>query len=127
PVGWGLHVRPYAGERWWVAGLFVGFAVLFMVVGYALAARRDVGAGLLSERLGPAEAAPSLGSPFALAWRLHRGLLIGWIIAQALTGAGLGGAAAGIGDLQAPSQWITDILTRMGGGKGLTDASLAAR
>src|SRR5207249_6018647 len=91
PVGWGLHVRPYAGERWWVAGLFVGFAVLFMVVGYALAARRDVGAGLLSERLGPAEAAPSLGSPFALAWRLHRGLLIGWIIAQALTGAVLGG------------------------------------
>jgi len=126
PVGWGLHLRPYAGERWWVAGLFAGFAVLFTVAGYALVARRDVGAGLLPERLGPAGAAPSLGSPLALAWRLHRGPLIGWVIALALTGAVLGGAASGIGDLQSPSQGITDILARMGGRKGLTDAFLAA-
>lgn len=126
PVGWGLHLRPYAGERWWVAGLFVAFAVLFTVVGYALVARRDVGAGLLPERLGPADAAPSLRSPFALAWRLHRGLLIGWVVGLALTGAVLGGAAAGIGDLKSPSQGITDVLTRMGGRKGFTDAFLAA-
>jgi ABC-2 type transport system permease protein len=126
PVGWGLNVRAYANERWWVAGLFVGFAVLFTVAGYALVARRDVGAGLLPERLGRAEAAPSLASPFALAWRLHRGLLLGWVVALALTGAVLGGAASGIGDLQSPSQGITDILARMGGRKGLTDAFLAA-
>jgi ABC-2 type transport system permease protein len=126
PIGWGLHLRPYAGERWWISGLFVGFAVLFTVVGYALVARRDVGASLLPERLGPAGASRSLSSPFALAWRLHRGLLIGWVIALALTGAVLGGAASSIGDLQSPSQGITDILTRMGGRKGLTDAFLAA-
>jgi ABC-2 type transport system permease protein len=126
PIGWGLHLRAYAGERWWIAGLFVGFAALFTVVGYALVARRDVGAGLLPERLGPADAAPSLGSPFGLAWRLHRGLLLGWIIAMALTGAVLGGAASGIGDLKSPSQGITDVLNRMGGHKGLTDAFLAA-
>src|SRR5262249_26736889 len=66
PVGWGLHLRAYAGERWWVAGLFAGFAVVLAAVGYALADRRDVGAGLLAERLGPATA-PSLRSPFALA------------------------------------------------------------
>lgn len=126
PIGWGLHLRAYAGERWWIAGLFVGFAALFTVAGYALVARRDVGAGLLPERLGPADAAPSLGSPFGLAWRLHRGLLLGWIIAMALTGAVLGGAASGIGDLKSPSQGITDVLNRMGGHKGLTDAFLAA-
>jgi ABC-2 type transport system permease protein len=126
PVGWALHMRPYAGEQWWIAGLFVGFAILFTVVSYALVARRDVGAGLLPERLGPAEAASSLGSSFALAWRLHRGLLLGWVIALALSGAVLGGAASGIGDLQAPSQGITDILNRMGGRKGITDAFLAA-
>jgi ABC-2 type transport system permease protein len=55
PLGWALHMRPFANERWPVAGLFVGFAVLFTAVGYALVARRDVGAGLLAERLGPAE------------------------------------------------------------------------
>jgi ABC-2 type transport system permease protein len=126
PLGWALHMRPFANERWPVAGLFVGFAVLFTAVGYALVARRDVGAGLLPERLGPAEASPVLRSPLALAWRLHRGLLLGWLIGLALTGAVLGGAAAGIGDLKSPNQQLTDILTRMGGNNGLTDAFLAA-
>jgi ABC-2 type transport system permease protein len=126
PVGWGLSVRPYAGERWWVLGLFVAATAVVGVVGYALVARRDVGAGLLAERPGPAEAAPSLGSPLGLAWRLHRGLLLGWIIALALSGAVLGAAAVGIGDLKAPNQAINDILTRMGGRKGITDAFLAA-
>ncbi|MFF4128705.1 ABC transporter permease [Microbispora rosea] len=126
PTGWALHLRPYAGERWWVAGLFVGIGAVFAVVAYALVARRDVGAGLLRERLGSAESSPALRSPLALAWRLHRGLLLGWTIGLALTGAVMGGAAAGIGDLQSPNQQLTDILTRMGGNNGLTDAFLAA-
>ena len=119
-------MRPYAGERWWVAALFVGVAAVFAAVGYALAGRRDVGAGLLPERPGPAEAAPGLRSPLALAWRLHRGLLLGWVVGLALTGAVMGGAAAGIGNLKSPNQQLTDILTRMGGRNGLTDAFLAA-
>ncbi|MER5338361.1 ABC transporter permease [Micromonospora sp. NPDC002717] len=126
PTGWALHLRPYAGERWWVAALFVVGAAAFVMVGYALADRRDVGAGLLPERPGPVEASPALRSPFALAWRLHRGLLLGWTVGLALTGAAMGGAAAGIGDLKSPNQQLTDILTRMGGRSGLTDAFLAA-
>jgi polyether ionophore transport system permease protein len=126
PVGWALHLRPYGGERWWVAGLFVVATAGFTTVGYVLAGRRDVGAGLLAERPGPLTGSPALRSPFALAWRLHRGLLLGWTVALALTGAVMGGAAAGIGDLQSPNQQLTDILTRMGGRNGLTDAFLAA-
>ncbi|GAB1639845.1 ABC transporter permease [Krasilnikovia sp. MM14-A1259] len=126
PLGWALHLRPYADERWPVTALSAGFSVLFAAVGYVLVARRDVGAGLLPERLGPAQAAPSLGSPLALAWRLHRGLLLGWLVALLLTGAVMGGAAAGIADLKSPNQQLTDILTRMGGSAGLTDAFLAA-
>jgi polyether ionophore transport system permease protein len=126
PIGWALHLRPFAGERWWVAALFVATTAVFGTAGYALAGRRDVGAGLLPERPGPAVAAPGLGSPLALAWRLHRGLLLGWTIALALTGAVLGGAAAGIADLKSPNQQLTDVLTRMGGNHGLTDAFLAA-
>ena len=126
PTGWALHMRPYAGDRWWVAALFVVVAAVFATAGYALAARRDVGAGLLPERPGPVAAAPSLRSPLTLAWRLHRGLLLGWAVGLALTGAVLGGAAAGIGGLKSPNQQLTDILTRMGGRNGLTDAFLAA-
>jgi ABC-2 type transport system permease protein len=126
PIGWALHLRPYAGERWWVAALFVVVAAIFVTVGYALAGRRDLGAGLLPDRPGPATASPGLRSPLALAWRLHRGLLLGWTVGLALTGAVMGGAAAGIGDLKSPNQQLTDILTRMGGRSGLTDAFLAA-
>ena len=126
PLGWGLHMRAYAGERWWVAGLFLGFAVVFAAAGYALAGRRDVGAGLIAERPGPAQASPSLRSPLALAWRLHRGLLLGWTIALGLSGAVLGGAANGLNNLESPNQQLTDILNRMGGNAGLVDAFLGA-
>jgi polyether ionophore transport system permease protein len=126
PIGWALHLRPYAAERWWVVTLFALLTLLFGTAGYALAARRDVGSGLLAERPGPAAAAPALRSPLALAWRLHRGLLLGWTIGLALTGAVMGGAAAGITDLKSPSPQLTDILTRMGGDQGITDAFLAA-
>ncbi|MFI5909710.1 ABC transporter permease [Dactylosporangium sp. NPDC051541] len=126
PTGWALHVRPFAGERWWVALLFVGFAVVFGIGGYTLVDRRDVGAGLLPDRPGPAVAAPALGRPLGLAWRLHRGLLLGWVVALALSGAVMGGAAVGIGNLNSPNQQLTDILARMGGTAGLTDAFLGA-
>ena len=126
PIGWASHLRPYGGERWWVAALFVVLTAVFGTAGYALAGRRDVGAGLLPERPGPVVAAPGLRSPLALAWRLHRGLLLGWTIALALTGAVMGGAAAGIGDLKSPNQQLSDILSRMGGPNGFTDAFLGA-
>ncbi|MEV8516854.1 ABC transporter permease [Dactylosporangium sp. NPDC051484] len=126
PTGWALHLRPYADERWWVAALFAGFTVLFTSAGYVLAGRRDVGAGLLPQRHGPATASPGLRSPLALAWRLHRGLLLGWTAGLAVTGAVLGGAAAGFGDLKSPNQQLSDVLSRMGGRTDLTDAFLAA-
>ncbi|MDT4992119.1 MAG: polyether ionophore transport system permease protein [Actinoplanes sp.] len=126
PTGWALQMRPYGDERWWVAALFVVVAAVFATAGYALAGRRDMGAGLLPERPGPVTAAPSLRSPLALAWRLHRGLLLGWVIALALTGAVLGGAAAGIRNMESPNQQLTDILSRMGGPNGFTDAFLGA-
>jgi ABC-2 type transport system permease protein len=125
PTGWALHFHPYAGEQWWIAALFVGAGAVFAAAGYALVNRRDVGAGLLPDRPGPAAAAPGLRTPLALAWRLHRGLLLGWTVGLALTGAVMGGAAAGIGNLESPNQQLTDILSRMGGRNGLTDAFLA--
>ena len=126
PIGWALHLRPYGGERWWVAAPFVVVAAILGTAGYALVGRRDLGAGLLPERPGPVAAPPALRSPLALAWRLQRGLLLGWTVALALTGFVMGGAAAGIGNLESPNQQLTDILTRMGGRNGLTDAFLAA-
>jgi len=81
---------------------------------------------MLGQRPGPATAAPSLGSAFGLAWRLHRGLLAGWVVGMAVAGAVFGGAAKGISEAKITNSDLTDILTRMGGTTGLVNAYLGA-
>ncbi|MGH8933926.1 MAG: ABC transporter permease, partial [Egibacteraceae bacterium] len=78
PIGWGQRIQPFVGERWWVLTLFAGTGLAFAASAYALSSRRDLGAGLLPPRLGPATASPGLCSPLALSWRLHRGTLLAW-------------------------------------------------
>jgi ABC-2 type transport system permease protein len=125
PMGWAMRLRPFAGEQWWTLGLAAAFVVVLAAAAYGLVARRDLGAGLLPQRPGPAEAAAGLGGPFALAWRLHRGILIGWLVGMALAGAVLGGAAKGIDTGISANQQLTDLLARMGGRGALLDAYLA--
>ena len=127
PAAWPEELHSYAGERWWVLGLpLVGTAVL-LASAYSLVARRDLGAGLLPVRPGPAQAAPSLRSPLALAWRLQRGVLMGWTVALLLFGAIFGSLAAGIGDLLRSSSQLMDAINRLGGGqRALVDAFIAA-
>jgi ABC-2 type transport system permease protein len=125
PIGWGQQFRPYGGERWWVLLLMLGFSVVVVFAAYALVERRDVGAGLLADRLGPAEAPPRLRSPLALAWRLQRGALFGWVAAFAGLGLVLGNIASNVGGLL-DSPEARSAITKLGGQQGLTDAFLAA-
>lgn len=125
PIGWSQQLRPYAGERWWVFALPVALAALVGAGAYSLVERRDIGAGLLPARPGPAAAAPTLRSPLALAWRLQRGLLAGWAVALLGYGAVIGGIADGIDALVQESKGTRDIITDMGGTSSLIDAFLA--
>ncbi len=88
----------------------------------ALAERRDVGAGLLPDRPGPAHG--SLGSVAALTLRLHRGSAVAWGLGVLALGAVMGGIAPGISDL-AGSAETQDLFRRMGGPGALVDAFLA--
>jgi ABC-2 type transport system permease protein len=124
PIGWAQQVRPFAGERWWVLLLPVVFSAVLAAGAYALVTRRDLGAGLLPDRLGPATAAPSLRSPLALAWRLHRATLAGWAASFAVLGGVFGSIAGNLGGLLDSPQ-ARDLITKLGGEKGLTDAFLA--
>jgi ABC-2 type transport system permease protein len=125
PLGWVLQVRPYAGNRWWVLLLFAGFIAVVGAASYALIARRDHGAGLIRPRPGPADAAGWLRSPLALAWRLQRASLLAWTVGFVLIGAIMGNIAASIGDLL-DTKSSQEMITRMGGVSGLTDAFFAA-
>ncbi|MCX5196023.1 ABC transporter permease [Streptomyces sp. NBC_00249] len=124
PLGWAENVRAFAGERWWVLGLSLACAAALVLGAYALAARRDLGTGLLPARPGPAEG--RLGTAGALAWRLQRGGLLGWSLGFLAAGAVFGGMASGAAEVVGGNEKTRQIIERMGGQSGLTDAFLAA-
>ncbi len=125
PIGWAQQVRPFAGDRWWVLGYLVVFGVLVAVAAYALVVRRDHGAGLLAQRPGRAVATRGLSTPLALALRLHRGALTGWLVAMVLGGLVVGSIASQVGDFLDSAQ-ARDMIMKLGGERGLTDAFLSA-
>jgi ABC-2 type transport system permease protein len=125
PIGWVQRIRPYGGDRWSIVVLVAGISAVIAAAALAVSARRDVGAGLVPARPGPATAAPYLRSPLALAWRLHRGLLAGWIAGLAAVGVVLGGVANSIGNLLQGNRSLEDLFTRLGGRSGIIDAYLA--
>jgi ABC-2 type transport system permease protein len=126
PIGWVQHVFPYGGDHWWPVLLTALFTVVIGGLAVALLGRRDFGAGLLPDRLGPPSAAPGLRSPLALAWRLHRGLLIGWALGFAALGLVFGAVTDSVSDLSKDSSRMTDVFARIGGGNAIVDSYLSS-
>ncbi|MFC9465070.1 ABC transporter permease [Streptomyces coelicoflavus] len=124
PLGWLENLRAFAGERWWVLLLVAGAAVVQGAVAYALAGRRDLGMSFLPTRPGPA--AGRLRTAGALAWRLQRGSVLGWSIGFLLAGVVYGGMTEGAADLVGDNEQAREIIERMGGQAGLTDAFVSA-
>ncbi|MFF0161716.1 ABC transporter permease [Streptomyces sp. NPDC005263] len=124
PLGWLENLRPYADERWWVLLLFAAAVAGQAAVAYALAGRRDVGLSFLPTRPGPASG--RLASAAALAWRLQRGSVLGWSVGFFLAGLVYGGMTEGAADLVGDNDNARQIIERMGGQAGLTDAFLSA-
>lgn len=125
PIGWFTQLRPFAEERWPVLLLSIGLALLATVGAFGLAARRDVGAGVVQPRLGPASASPSLRSPLGLAWRLHRPALLGWTVGLSFVGAVYGGIADSVGGFLNDNPQLTEIFEQLGGEAGITEAYFA--
>jgi ABC-2 type transport system permease protein len=126
PLAWIQFSRPFAGERWWVLALPLAVFAAGAGLAFALAARRDLGAGLLPDRPGRATASVFLRGPFGLAWRLQRGALLGWAVGYAFTFAASGAAAKGVGQLLGTSSALERAIARLGGQAAITNAYLAA-
>ena len=123
PIGWSQQLRPFGGDRWWVAIIPIAFSAVALSVAITLTGHRDLGAGLVRPRPGPDRGATSLRSPMALAWRLQRGQLFAWTAAFALLGLVLGSISTGVGNLvNTPA--AKKMITQMGGVNELTSAFL---
>jgi ABC-2 type transport system permease protein len=126
PIGWGQRVRPFAGDEWWVFALLLGCAVVGCWLASTLVGRRDLGAGLLPARPGPADAAPGLRSALALAIRLQRGVFLGWLAGFVVVGGVFGAVAQDMISVVTTSPQLGRIIAQLGGARGLGDAFLSA-
>lgn len=103
PLAWSHQTQPYVDGRWWPLLLSAGLVAITTAVGYQLSARRDLGAGIIAARPGPAVAAPWLRTPLAAAFRLQRSSLLWWTVALAITGFIFGSVSDQIADPEAMS------------------------
>jgi ABC-2 type transport system permease protein len=125
PLGWVTRIFPYGPRNWWPVVLSVLLTAVAVAVAGYLRGRRDLGDGLFAARLGRATATPSLGTPLALAWRLHRGLLAGWTVGLALLGLIFGGVGGSVLDIAKDNKGVSDIFARLGGSGQIVDSYLA--
>jgi ABC-2 type transport system permease protein len=125
PLGWAEKIEVFGENRVVVAVVPIVVTVLLVALAYALQERRDFGSGLLPSRPGPAEAAPALRSPWALAWRLQRANLLGWVIGYAIVGTVLGAVAGSVASL-AGGESMQELLRKLGGNaSSLTDTFIS--
>jgi ABC-2 type transport system permease protein len=93
PLGWGQRARPFSvADPAPLLALTVAAAAIAVAV-VVLRGRRDLGAGLLSERTGRERAGTAGASLLGLAWHQQRATLAGWCVAAALLGGTAGGLA----------------------------------
>ncbi|MFD6989014.1 ABC transporter permease [Streptomyces sp. NPDC059943] len=126
PIGWGQQIRPFDDNAWWVLILPVAAFAGLVGAAFALTKVRDVGMGLRAVKLGPPSAAPSLLSPFGLAWRLQRGALLGWAVGVVIMGFAFGAVGDEINDLVGDSDRTAEIVEQLGGAGSLVDSYLSA-
>jgi len=118
PIGWGQEMQPWGANRWWVLALLLGLTIVLHLVALRLEARRDLGAGLVADRPGPAHAPERWARPLGLSLRLQRGPIIGWSVAVLLSALLFGSVVDAMTSLlDDASSTMTDVI----GGTGVDD------
>ena len=95
-----------------------------MALAIVLARHRDLGAGMLLQRPGAAEAPQLLAGSFGLAWRLQRAAFLGWLVAFVLLSLVVGQIVTRIGDMLS-TPVARQLITVLGGVDEVTKAFVA--
>lgn len=119
PFGWIAAVRPFAHNDAWMLLPVLGLTIALAAVAVWIASRRDLGAGLLPERVGPAHASAALRGPTSLALRTSRGAVIGWSAGGLVVGLLIGGVS-----LTVDEQIDLSLGSGAGSGAGLMPVAL---
>lgn len=114
PMGWSQQVSVYDLNRWWPLALSLGLMGVLLVGTVLFEGRRDLGAGIVPARPGPAEAGPRLAGSVGLAWRLQRGSVIGWSVGTFTMGLLLGSFSESIARMVEDNPTLADYFATTG-------------
>lgn len=114
PLGWNTQVSAYSDPRWWLLLLYPLLAAALLAAAWSLRRHRDLAAGLLAARPGPASGSARLAGSLTLAVRLHATTLVLWTAACAVLGVLFGMITPGIGDLL-DSSIAQTVIDQLGG------------
>lgn len=114
PLGWVQAVDAFGDPVVWPYVVSVVAVVAAVGTAIALVVRRDVGAGLIEQRPGPAMASASLATPLGIAWRLQRSTLFWWTVGAAFMGAIYGSVISAIDDFIEENKAMRDMLEGLG-------------
>lgn len=90
PLGLVERVQAWvSNEIWPVLALLAG-SVCISAMAFIFSSLRDTGAGMFPQRRGRAHASIFLSGPWGLAWRLTRGICIGWALVMFACGVAYG-------------------------------------
>lgn len=115
PFGWGENTRAFDENLWWPALLSLGVGAVLAAVSAVLVAVRDLGGSFIAERLGRADASPTLSGPMALVWRLTRGAVLGWAVGGFLIGVLSTSLASLVEEIGASNPAVEQILRQISG------------
>lgn len=122
PIGWAQQTRSYGENLWWPLVMCVGVAIILGIAALALEHGRDLGAGLIPERVGPRSASVFLRTQFGLTMRLQRGSIIGWTLGIIVFALFFGGVATVMANLLSGDNPIAQAF--LSGSKNVLDGLL---
>lgn len=109
PMAWQRVTRPFVGNYGWSLLYFTAIAAVPIVISYVLSTRRDLGAGVLPTRPGPADADPNFSGTLALAWKLHKKSFFGWMICILLYIIVFSAFSPGLAQSDGMSGWLSSL------------------
>jgi ABC-2 type transport system permease protein len=114
PIGWGQATKPFVEEHWWPILISLLFASILIITTFKLSTTRDVGAGIIPPKAGPAEASGILVHPIGLAMILQRGSIIAWSIGYFILGLTIGSVGQEASKFFNENEKLKGILARIG-------------
>lgn len=109
PPGWVAEAHPWGTWVWWPVWAFTVMILVGVVTAVAVCGYRDLGSGVLAQRLGRAHARARLGTPFGLIWRLCSGAVLSWLAGATVWAAGIAAMTQSFIDVVAQNPTLTAI------------------